>query len=93
MSKLLAAASVVAAPEEGGHNPLLPHTSELVFGTISFVIVLVLVGWKLVPQIQKTLAERTEAIEGGIKRAEQAQADAQATLDEYKAELDKARRE
>ncbi|MFC5744110.1 F0F1 ATP synthase subunit B [Actinomadura rugatobispora] len=92
MTNLLAAATVAA--EEGGHsNPLLPHTSELVFGTISFIIVLLLVGWKLVPQIQKTLEERTDAIEGGLKRAEDAQSEAQATLKEYQAKLAEARHE
>ncbi|MEW2355843.1 F0F1 ATP synthase subunit B [Spirillospora sp. NPDC029432] len=92
MTNLLATAATVAEGE-GGHNPLLPHTSELVIGTISFFIVLILVGWKLVPQIQKTLAERTDAIEGGLKRAEIAQAEAQAKLDEYKAQLAEARHE
>lgn len=90
MTNLLAAATVA---QEEGHNPLLPHASELIFGTISFVIVLLLVGWKLVPQIQKTLAERTDAIEGGLKRAEDAQAEAKATLKEYQAKLAEARHE
>jgi F-type H+-transporting ATPase subunit b len=93
MTNLLAAA-VVAAPEGGhGSNPVLPDVAELVFGTIAFVIVLLAVGWKLVPQIQKTLAERTDAIEGGLKRAEKAQADAQETLKEYQAQLAEARHE
>jgi F-type H+-transporting ATPase subunit b len=92
MTNLLAAATTVAQ-EEGHGNPLLPHTSELVFGTIAFAIVLILVGWKLVPQIQKTLAERTDAIEGGLKRAEDAQVQAQETLKEYRAKLDEARHE
>ncbi|GAA4131652.1 F0F1 ATP synthase subunit B [Actinomadura keratinilytica] len=90
MSNLLAAAAVAA--EEGGHgNPLLPHASELVFGTISFAIVLILVGWKLVPQIQKTLEERTDAIEGGLKRAEEVQQEAKETLEAYKRQLAEAR--
>jgi F-type H+-transporting ATPase subunit b len=88
MSKLLA---VAAAAEGGESNPLLPHTSELVFGTLSFAIVLILVGWKLVPQIQKTLAERTDAIEGGLRRAETAQKEAKETLEAYKRQLAEAR--
>ncbi|GLZ04787.1 ATP synthase subunit b [Actinomadura sp. NBRC 104412] len=94
MVKLLTAA-VVVAQEEGGHgsNPVLPDVAELVFGTIAFVIVLVAVGWKFAPQIQKTLAERTEAIEGGLKRAEAAQAEAQAELEKYKAMVADARHE
>jgi F-type H+-transporting ATPase subunit b len=92
MTKLLVAA-VVAAPEEGGHNPILPHTSELVFGSLAFAIVLIVVGWKLVPQIQKTLAERADEIEGGINRAREAQAQAKAELEKYQAMLAEGRHE
>ncbi|RFU40459.1 F0F1 ATP synthase subunit B [Actinomadura logoneensis] len=74
-------------------NPLVPEASELIFGTIAFAVVLFLVGWKLVPQIQKTLAERTDAIEGGLKRAEAAQDEAKETLDQYRAQLAEARKE
>ncbi|MBA9007711.1 MULTISPECIES: F0F1 ATP synthase subunit B [Thermomonospora] len=81
------------AQEGEAHNPLLPAPAELVVGTISFAIVLLLVGWKLVPQIQKTLAERTDAIEGGLKRAEEAQRKAQETLEQYQAQLAEARTE
>ncbi|ACY99449.1 ATP synthase F0, B subunit [Thermomonospora curvata DSM 43183] len=81
------------AAEGEPHNPLIPAPAELIFGTISFAIVLIVVGWKLVPQIQKTLAERTDAIEGGLKRAEEAQREAQATLAEYQKQLAEARAE
>ena len=36
---------------------------------------------------EKTYAERTEAIEGNIAKAEKAQAEASAALDEYKQQL------
>ena len=42
---------------------------------------------------EKTYAERTEAIEGGLKKAEAAQAEASAALDEYKQQLIDARTE
>ncbi|WP_026415865.1 F0F1 ATP synthase subunit B [Actinomadura oligospora] len=74
-------------------NPLVPEASELIFGTVAFLVVLILVGWKLVPQIQKTLAERTDAIEGGLKRAEEAQDEAKETLEQYRAQLAEARKE
>lgn len=67
------------------NNPLLPHASELVVGSFAFAVVLILVGWKLVPQIRKTLEERTDAIEGGLQRAEKAQEEAQRVLEQYKA--------
>ncbi|MFF4616594.1 F0F1 ATP synthase subunit B [Nonomuraea jabiensis] len=85
------AATLLAAEE--GANPLIPHTFELVVGIFSFLVVLVVVGKILVPRIQKTLAERTDAIEGGIKRAEEAQAEAQALQQQYRDQLAEARHE
>ena len=74
-------------------NPLVPAWPELIIGTISFLIVFAVLGKVLLPRIQKTLAERTEAIEGGIKRADEAQAEAQRVLDQYRAQLADARQE
>ncbi|MEQ4718745.1 F0F1 ATP synthase subunit B [Nonomuraea sp. B19D2] len=79
--------------EEGGANPLIPHTYELVVGIFAFFVVLFVVGKILMPRIQKTLAERTDAIEGGIKRAEEAQAEAQALQQQYRDQLAEARHE
>ena len=50
--------------------------------------------WRVVtPRITKMLDERTEAIEGGIKKAEAAQEQAAAALDEYNKQLADARAE
>src|ERR1044072_6321832 len=88
---MIQAAWLLAAEE--GANPLIPHTYELVVGGFAFFVVLFVVGKILTPRIQKTLVERTDAIEGGIKRAEDAQAEAQALLKQYKDQLDQARHE
>ncbi|MFD8529160.1 F0F1 ATP synthase subunit B [Streptosporangium canum] len=87
---MIQAASLLA---EEGNNPLLPHASELVVGVFAFLVVLVVVGKILTPRIQKTLVERTEAIEGGIQKAQDAQAEAQALLKQYKDQLAEARHE
>lgn len=79
--------------EEGSQNPLVPDTAELIVGLLCFFIVFGILGKKLLPNIQKTLAERHDAIEGGLERAEKAQADANRTLEEYKAQLAEARHE
>jgi F-type H+-transporting ATPase subunit b len=79
--------------EGGAQNPLIPDTAELVVGLLCFFIVFGILGKKLLPNIQKTLEERHDAIEGGLERAEKAQADANATLEEYKAQLAEARHE
>jgi F-type H+-transporting ATPase subunit b len=80
-------------PVVPGGNPLLPEWPELIIGTIAFVIVFAVLARVLLPRIQKTLTERTDAIEGGIQRAEDAQAEANRTLDQYKAQLSEARHE
>ncbi|MDP9846186.1 F0F1 ATP synthase subunit B [Streptosporangium lutulentum] len=88
---MILAASLLAA-EEGG-NPLIPHTSELVVGGFAFFLVLLVVGKILTPRIQKTLTERTDAIEGGLKRAADAQEEAQEALKQYRDQLTEARHE
>jgi F-type H+-transporting ATPase subunit b len=79
--------------EESAQNPLIPGGAELVVGLLCFFIVFGLLGRKLLPNIQKTLEERHDAIEGGLERAAEAQAEANRTLEEYKAQLAEARHE
>ncbi|MFE9676461.1 F0F1 ATP synthase subunit B [Streptomyces sp. NPDC006259] len=86
MSHLLIAASE-------GENPLIPPIPELVIGLIAFVIVFGFLAKKLLPNINKVLEERREAIEGGIEKAEAAQTEAQSVLEQYKAQLAEARHE
>ena len=78
---------------EGAQNPLLPSGPEFIIGTIVFVIVFGVLGKMLLPRITKTLEEREDAIEGGLNRADEAQAEAQRVLEQYRAQLDDARHE
>jgi F-type H+-transporting ATPase subunit b len=77
----------------GTPNPLVPHWPELIIGTIAFLIVFALLAKVLMPRISATLAERTNAIEGGLKRAEEAQEEAKRVLKQYQAQLADARHE
>jgi F-type H+-transporting ATPase subunit b len=86
-------ATGLLAAEGENANPLLPDVAELVVGIFAFLVVLFFLGKVLVPRIQKTLEERTDAIEGGIKRAEEAQDEAQRILEQYKEQLAEARHE
>ncbi|MDD9378928.1 F0F1 ATP synthase subunit B [Streptomyces sp. ZAF1911] len=83
---------LVLAAEEA-ENPLIPPIPELVIGLIAFVIVFGFLAKKLLPNINKVLDERREAIEGGIEKAEAAQTEAQSVLEQYKAQLAEARHE
>jgi F-type H+-transporting ATPase subunit b len=77
----------------GSANPLVPHWPEFIIGTVAFLIVFILLARVLMPRISKTLEERSDAIEGGLKRAETAQAEANEVLDQYRAQLAEARHE
>jgi F-type H+-transporting ATPase subunit b len=74
-------------------TPIWPAGAELILGTVCFVVVFGVLGKLLLPRITKLLNEREDAIQGGINRADEAQAEAQAVLAQYRAQLDDARRE
>lgn len=85
--------TIVWLAAEGEPNPLWPHTSELIVGAVAFTLLLLFLWKKVLPTFEKTFTERAEAIEGGIARAEQAQAEATALLEQYRAQLAEARAE
>jgi F-type H+-transporting ATPase subunit b len=78
---------------ESTTNPLIPSATELILGLIGFIVIFGALYKVLMPRIQKTLNERTEAIEGGLERAEEAQAQAGRLLEQYQAQLADARHE
>jgi F-type H+-transporting ATPase subunit b len=92
--QLFAGATHVVALVTAGEAdklPVLPHTGELIFGLIAIAILYVIVQKKVVPNLEKAYADRTAAIEGGMHKAEEAQQQAQAALEQYKAQLAEAR--
>ncbi|MEI6844652.1 MAG: F0F1 ATP synthase subunit B [Actinomycetes bacterium] len=74
-------------------NPLIPHTAELIVGAIAFTLLFLVLRSKVVPMFEKAFTARTEAIQGGIERAEKAQLEAQRALAQYNEQLSKAREE
>jgi len=81
------------ADSSSGQDPLIPSGAELVIGLICFIVVFGILGKMLMPRIQKTLAERTDLIEGGLNRSEEAQAEAKELLEQYREQLAEARHE
>lgn len=74
-------------------SPLLPAPAEVI-ASVVFALILTVVIWKfVVPRFEQTYAERTAAIQGGIEKAEHAQAEAAAALEKYNAQLAEARGE
>jgi F-type H+-transporting ATPase subunit b len=74
-------------------NPLVPSSYDLLWSAVCFLVIVVVFVWKVLPTITKTLDARADLIEGGISRAENAQAEAAAALEEYKKQLADARAE
>ena len=83
--------NIIAAESEV--NILRLPLDELIIGTLVFAIVFFALAKFAFPAISKTLDERADAIEGGLARAENSQAEAAAMLEQYRAQLADARGE
>src|SRR3954463_13162767 len=82
--------SILAAE---GENPLIPPWGEIIIGLIAFGLVVLVMMRLVAPRFEQVFRARREAIEGGIQRAEAMQAEAQAALQQYRAQLAEARTE
>jgi F-type H+-transporting ATPase subunit b len=72
---------------------LVPHTAEIIVGFIAFSLLYLVLRKAVVPKFEKAFSDRTNAIQGGIERAEQAQLEAQRALAQYNEQLSSAREE
>ncbi|MDO9377867.1 MAG: F0F1 ATP synthase subunit B [Nocardioidaceae bacterium] len=82
---------IVLASEEP--MPLAVEWSEVVLALVVFAILFFLIRKFVVPAFEKAYADRTAAIEGGMKEAAEAQAEAKAALEKYTEQLSEARHE
>jgi F-type H+-transporting ATPase subunit b len=82
---------VAAETVEKTANPLVPHTGELIAGVVAFVILFLFLRAKVWPNFEKAYRDRAEAIEGGISRAEKAQAEAAALKADFERQLAQSR--
>jgi F-type H+-transporting ATPase subunit b len=74
-------------------SPILPPVNELIWGTLSFLIVLGLIwkfGW---PGIKKGMEARTERIRTDLEAADSAKAEAEGVLAGYQAQVADAKSE
>lgn len=83
---------MVILAAEGG-NPLIPNPWEILVTGAGFAVLLYIVVKYVAPAFEKIYTQRVEAIEGGLAKAESAQAEADAALAEYKQQLVDARAE
>nr|WP_202107192.1 F0F1 ATP synthase subunit B [Agromyces seonyuensis] len=80
-----------AATEGETTNPLLPAPYDIWWSAVCFVIILFFFWRYALPKMQQMLDERGAAIEGNIEKADEAQRQAEAALEQYTAQLAEAR--
>lgn len=92
-----ALAAVALAAADGGQidgiRLLIPATADIVGSLVVILIIAVPFAKYVLPTFQKIFDERAAKIEGGLAKAEIAQAEATATLAEYQQHLADARAE
>jgi F-type H+-transporting ATPase subunit b len=74
-------------------NPILPIWQEIVVGAVAFSVLCFVLMKFVFPRMEEIFKARVDAIEGGIKRAEERQAEANALFEQYKIQLAESRAE
>ncbi|MFJ3787069.1 F0F1 ATP synthase subunit B [Kitasatospora sp. NPDC090091] len=74
-------------------GPLKPEPVELIVGLACFFLMIWLLGRKVLPRIERVQAERRDATEGRLERAEELNAEADRTYEAYRKVLADARHE
>ena len=86
-------ALVLNLAAEEAPNPILPMPYDIIWSLVWFIVI-ILVVWKVaLPKFTAMLDERSAAIEGNIAKADEAQKEAEAALEEYTRQLAEARAE
>ncbi len=91
LALFLSAAEPTAEGSE--HSILLPELPDLIWGSIAFILVLIIIVKVVMPNVTKAMDARRDAIEGGIERAQKAQVEADSRKKEYEDALAEARTE
>jgi F-type H+-transporting ATPase subunit b len=79
----------ILAQEAAEHeqNPILPAANELIWGTIAFLILLVLMYRTVWPSVDKAFKDRRDNIEGKLEEAERERQEADELLEQYRRRL------
>ncbi|MFM7360168.1 MAG: F0F1 ATP synthase subunit B [Actinomycetales bacterium] len=85
--------SLIYLAAEEAPSPVIPHPVEIVVGLIAFSLLFYVLKIKVVPKFEKAYEDRSNAIQGGLAKAEKAQLEAESALKQYKAQLADARGE
>jgi F-type H+-transporting ATPase subunit b len=87
--------------EEGGEvedcqkapSPILPETSEIVWGGLAFLVLLVVMVKFALPPVRRMTKAREDRIRADLERSETARVEAEEVLARYQAQLAEARAE
>ena len=79
--------------EEEEPNPILPEADELIFGSLAFLLVFVVLARYAFPRLNQGLKQREEKIRGDLEAAEEARREAEASLQRNEQQLQEARAE
>ncbi|MBB4933728.1 F-type H+-transporting ATPase subunit b [Lipingzhangella halophila] len=74
------------------HNPLAFHWDEFIFGLIALIVLVVFMA-RMWPKLTSALDERANQIEGGIERAQKAEAEAEEIRQQYREKIEEAHRQ
>jgi F-type H+-transporting ATPase subunit b len=76
---------MMLAASEGGAppNPIIPEMTEVVWGTLSFLILFTVMAKYAYPAIKKTMEARTEKIQNDLDAADTARSEAEILRGEY----------
>jgi F-type H+-transporting ATPase subunit b len=90
----LANALLLAQEEEpSGVDLILPEAAELIWGAISFVIVLVVLTKVAFPKLREAIEKRESTIQGSLEEAEKTKSEAEKLLEDYRKQLADSRSE
>ncbi|HLV58498.1 MAG TPA: F0F1 ATP synthase subunit B [Natronosporangium sp.] len=81
------------AQEHQEHNPIVPLWEEVLIGAIAFALLCFVLMKFVFPRMEQMYQRRVDEIEGGLQRAEAAQAEANRLLEQYRQQLAEIRTE
>ncbi len=84
---------IAVASKKPSPNPLMPETSEIVWGGIAFLLVLAFLAKFALPAAKKAMDARTAKIAGDLKAADDAKVTAEAEAAKYRASIGDAKGE
>jgi F-type H+-transporting ATPase subunit b len=81
------AASLASEAPAEERNPIFPIWQEIVVGSVAFAVLCFVLLKFAFPKMEAAYQARVEAIEGGLKRAEERQAEANKLFEQYQQQL------